>query len=704
MNTKDKSVNLDSIIDSIVNTSSSVVETVTSFVETAVDKITNAISDINFDIGAIKRPLGLDTSDFSDSTVIEMAEKLLDIQRANDDTKVSATDSSSSDSSEEKTTKSADDIIDMVNGSLGYLNDQIAKFASYIPTDSALGKTLQSVILSFTDGAQEYKDGISETSFGSYMENSWDTFLSDFSASAQAGVTINFLGTTPLNSGSNRDSLFGTMMLGCPFLFNDMSDPNNRAFINSLVKDGKFLSLTPGMPKYNGGHNTQNDANSIYKQTKTSSQMISYLLKNGLDSTFNSKDKRYYTFESSYEEYFAYLETMLNTIWVKLGLANSEQNGTFNLLSFFNVKDNNKIKPDGSKTLLEQYQHSIGFFVNPASAISESVNNSKTGFGIGQDANNASDNYQKILYLTGMGTGGAAQNSVKSAGMTAQLSSQLGSLLTETFSTASSVGSLLSSKADSKLAKVGLYAAGAAAGAVVDVGKFAYSQDLSAVIQSFQTTNGMKVAYPELWSDSQYSKNINLNFSFVSPYGDPMSIFRHVYVPFCALLCFALPRQAAANGYVSPFFVRADIPGLLTSDLALISDITWTKGGGNNLWTKDGLPRAIDCSITITDLYEFLAMTKRLSYLSANPSYTVFLDNMAGMCRTTDGISEDSINEYFGNLIDRVNGVGTGVGLWNKNTVNKRYANEYGSNLDRPSATSSIDRYSVPWLHNSSLT
>ena len=102
----------------------------------------------------------------------------------------------------------------------------------------------------------------------------------------------------------------------------------------------------------------------------------------------------------------------------------------------------------------------------------------------------------------------------------------------------------------------------------------ATNQDLSSIVQAFSVTNGMKVMYPNLWQNSNYSKNLNFNFNFVSPYGDPLSIFQYVYVPFFSLLAFALPRQAAQNGYVSPFFVRADIPGLFTSDLALISDVT----------------------------------------------------------------------------------------------------------------------------------
>ena len=101
--------------------------------------------------------------------------------------------------------------------------------------------------------------------------------------------------------------------------------------------------------------------------------------------------------------------------------------------------------------------------------------------------------------------------------------------------------------------------------------------------------------------------------------------------PLAAILCFAMPRQADANGFVSPFFIRADVPGVFTSDLAMIANIQITRGGSDNIWTKDGLPREVEVSFDIYDLYNYLAITKRLSFLSANPSYTTWLDSLAGL-------------------------------------------------------------------------
>jgi len=538
-----------------------------------------------------------------------------------------------------------------------YISDAMSSIESYVGSvvtgTGSLATAINGAVSALADGLKDYEDGVSETTFGSLMEASWEgngssSFLTSM-ASANNTYTVNILNSTPLDSGETRSNLYGTMILGTPFLFNNMSDPNNRVLTNTLIKDGRYLSLTPGMPKYYGGSYTQTKTDSIYYQTTTPDEMLSYLLRNGLDKSFANNDKRYYTFEAKYKEYFAYLEAMLNPIWIKLGLASSTGSNTFNLFSFFDIKKSSNTtddKIDAMKydTLKSQYKSSIGYYLNTSSSVSESVSNQTTSFGseLSARTNSASEAYQKLSFITGMGTGGSTMESRRKIGVGINEASQLKSYYTENFTTAQSYYSTVKGATGSALLGI----AASAAGALIDTTRLSATEDFSSLIQSFATTNGMKVIYPELWNDSSYSKNINFNFVFTSPYGDPLSIFKYVYVPFCSLLAFALPRQAAENGYVSPFFVRADVPGLITSDLALISDITWVKGGDANLWTKDGLPRSISCTLTLTDLYPYLSMTKRYSFLSANPSYTVFLDNMAGLCSLNQDNSDDPLNDY----------------------------------------------------------
>lgn len=607
---------------------------------------------------------------------------------------------------------SAENLISGISSGINTATSTIAgylkEFSKYSGS-SALGGTISGIANALANNLIAYQDGITETSFGTLQEESWgnatsESFLQYFKEANQSVTNesdrrVDILKSTPLDSGENREALYGTMIMGCPYLYNAYADPFNRTLVNTLIKDSRYISFTPGMPEYHGTSYALTEASQMqYKQTEDGWEMLNYLLRNGLDDSFSNKDKRYYTFKTDYKAYFSYLETMLNAVWIKLGLAKS--GNTFNIFSFFNIKDNSSngnIAPEKYDELLEKYNHSLGFFLSSSSNIAESVSNSSTSTGgeLASQVNSSSDTYQRLNYITGMGTGGPTRNAMRSAANVVSFAENMRDFMSSTFQYAAEGFSN-----DNKL----LALVKGTIGAGVDITKLTTSQDLGSIIQSFSVANGMRVVYPELWSDSNYSRSISLEFNFVSPYGDPLSIFKYVYVPFCALACFALPRQAAENGYVSPFFVRADVPGLFTSDLALITDITWTKGGGNNLWTKDGLPRAMSVSITLSDLYPYLSMSRRLSFLSANPSYTVFLDNMAGLMRRKDDNATDSLNDYFKTLIDRVNGIeNNGNELWNKFNSYKSAENKRISREIKNSISGKLNMGSVPWLHDSNL-
>ena len=577
------------------------------------------------------------------------------------------------------------------------MNDSINSMFSNIESNSALVSVLTKGIAIFSNGAlASYQNGISETSFGYLMENSWsktsDSFLNTF-ASGSSSYTVTINNTTPFDPGENQSNLYGTMMLGAPPIFNNIADPRNRSIINTFLRDGKFLSLTPGYPKYNGSNYLLKTNDDALHQTTTGESMLTYLLKNGIDKSFTEKDRRYYTFKTNYEDYYAYLETMLNTLWIKMGLG-PEDNTHFNIISFFDIVQNGKINPDGATKLLPRYQSSFGFYINPDGVVTESLNSQMTTFGssIASDVNSQSETFQQINYLTGMGTGGAARESARKYSNTLALSNSMTEFVND-----------VASNTISTIKEMASGTMGAVSGAIKlpfavlrDTTSF-LQKDNGAVLQSFATTNGMRVVYPELWSDSGFSKTVNINFEFISPYGDPLSIFKYVMAPFAALLCYAMPRQASDNGFVSPFFVRADIPGLFTMDLGLITDFTWTRGGSQNLWTKDGLPRAISGSFTISDLYPFLAMTKRFSFLSANPNYTILLDNLAGFHAVYDEANESGLNDYWKEMLNRVSGELTSTTLWNKYSTNEREIHKTVANTPQTNRLK-LNGSSIKWL------
>ena len=165
-------------------------------------------------------------------------------------------------------------------------------------------------------------------------------------------------------------------------------------------------------------------------------------------------------------------------------------------------------------------------------------------------------------------------------------------------------------------------------GAKVD-GKLNLSGDLQMSIDS--VLQGTNLVFPEIWKDSQYSKSIGCSFNFVSPYGSPEAIFQYVYLPFSILLALALPRQVGTSSYAAPYILKVDCPGYMTSDLAAITSMDWTKGGNEQLFTKDGLPLAITVNIQIKDLYPVLMLPRDFAHLRHNTGMHGFLDNMAGL-------------------------------------------------------------------------
>ena len=519
-----------------------------------------------------------------------------------------------------------------------------------------IGKALNVLAANFKNN---YIDGVTETSYGRTMESTWSKSSNGFLS--LIGKKVVFNNSTPFDSGSDMSNLYGNMILGVPPIFTNIADPKNRTLTNNYMRDLRFVSITPGFPQYRGSNVLSSGRNDQLQQTTDGNSQLQYLLKNGLDSDSLSKDRRYYTFKPAYEEYYSYLETMQNALWIKMGLSDTPS-GMHSIFTYF---DN---PTEDSRTLKSQYQSPIGFATNEI-AYSESMSNNQTSIGdeYASNVNSASQEYQRLNYLTGMGTGSALANARAKIAKTSTLTR---GALTYVKQTASNFISALSSGEVWYLKLLS-----AAKGAVSDVLSFNATHDVGADIQQLSTTNGMQVVYPELWASSGLARSCNITLKFVSPYGDPESIFHYVMAPLAAIMCFAMPRQADANGFVSPFFIRADVPGVFTSDLAMISNIMITRGGSDNVWTKDGLPREVEVSFDIYDLYNYLAMTKRLSFLSANPSYTTWLDSLASLHAVNTNETDNAMNDYWKAMLNRVSG-GEAIsnGVYNKYSNAEKYS------------------------------
>lgn len=87
-----------------------------------------------------------------------------------------------------------------------------------------------------------------------------------------------------------------------------------------------------------------------------------------------------------------------------------------------------------------------------------------------------------------------------------------------------------------------------------------------------------------------------------SPYGDPMSVFLNIYLPFCCLLAGALPISHGNQAFGSPFFCELYDRGRNTIRIGMIESLSVTRGAGTTAWSQDGLPLGIDVSFSIANM------------------------------------------------------------------------------------------------------
>jgi hypothetical protein len=117
-----------------------------------------------------------------------------------------------------------------------------------------------------------------------------------------------------------------------------------------------------------------------------------------------------------------------------------------------------------------------------------------------------------------------------------------------------------------------------------------------------------RMAFPEVWSDSQFDRTCSLSLKLYSPYGDRLSIFENIYVPLIFLLAMALPKAIGPNAYMTPFIVRTVAKGLFTCDLGIISSISITRGE-EGMRTIEGFNRQMTVSVEIKDLMPKINMS-----------------------------------------------------------------------------------------------
>lgn len=450
-----------------------------------------------------------------------------------------------------------------------------------------------------------------------------DTLSTENVPSIQANIGALLTG----DSDSDLDFSTGLRGLwGMPYAFTDITDPipgaitrntsdgqqwfYGRVFTETFLSDMPVLVITAGVPSF------MTQASEDDKKIAMTAIMQNDPSKSEKIAEYNIDGGgiEYFTFKESMAEYYGYVNFMCRGIasFLNLGETNrtmSEKFKRFFLAPFLGndiVKDPAKVnwqyypkRKEINQFAGDSYANYIACYVDPNSSGGESMSNSTTQ-SVLSDINSLSDKSRDLGFMFAHLSGTDAK----------MFTDDVNEKLTKDF----------------------------AEDAMKDSN---FSKRFNAMVFSTAAVlkNGGKMIFPEIWSGSSYQKSFSITASFHSPYGDPMSIFLHVLVPFVHLFCLAAPRQLGVNGIMSPFLVRAYIKGEFCCSMGIVDSFSFKKGGQGDAWSLDGLPLSIEVDMSVNELYSSMSIS-RVENLSdalgiAGMNYplsnTMLLDFMANL-------------------------------------------------------------------------
>ena len=148
---------------------------------------------------------------------------------------------------------------------------------------------------------------------------------------------------------------------------------------------------------------------------------------------------------------------------------------------------------------------------------------------------------------------------------------------------------------------------------------------------------GGYIEIPKIWENASCDlPKIEYTLQLRATYGNKMSIFTDIYVPLAMLLAGVLPMNTGQNSYTAPFMVEAFRKGRNVCRMGLIESLSVQRGVGNNGWSVDGLPTAIDVTLSIADLGPVLSMPIErpalfTDFFDDHTTYSDYIGVLAGL-------------------------------------------------------------------------
>lgn len=357
-----------------------------------------------------------------------------------------------------------------------------------------------------------------------------------------------------------------------------------RVYKKHILDNAPVLLLTPGVPKFMDEFDEDTKADVLTAIGGEQSNAI-------LDQLIGDESGMYYTFEHRFDEYYTYVNTILNAMANLLGIGGRTYNGR----SLATYKWQHFSGASGYKGIITSRQI-VPFYVDAQSQATESFSNGTGESALSENVNNVQAFAREVQFVIG-GAGSAKFKEILEGGVNNALSG-------------------LSS-------------------ALQKFDRIIPTRVLNKLIGGFGTLiNGGKIVFPEIWQGSEFGKSQEVTIRLSAPSGDAYTVYTEILVPMVHLLCMCAPRQMGKNGYQSPYIVRAWYKSMFSSDLAIIESMQVTRGDKGK-WTKDGLPLSLEITLSIKDLYKLLSISKRDGALGTdliqNPLLLSYISNLCGI-------------------------------------------------------------------------
>ena len=367
------------------------------------------------------------------------------------------------------------------------------------------------------------------------------------------------------------------------------ADSFGRKYAEKIVARMPLLLITPGVPKFMATYSDSDKRTILEYFTGYASNAV----EGSLNSLLN-KDGRFYSFKMDYQGYYEYVNALCRAVAHYMGIEDERVNGV-RLGSFDWLGD---IQSDLSKVI--RYTKSVAFYIDSDKQIQESYSNDTGASMLKDKINGLSDSARELQFIMG-GSSYLAKNGA------------LGDMADRMFS----AGDTNNIETTNQF--------------VNDILGNGIGGMFSRITSNIQTlVSGGKLIFPEIWTDSSTGgTSWDITMKLHCPNPTPLGLYMDIMVPIIHCICLTAPKYATANGYTSPYLVRAFYKGMFNVDMGIITNLSISKGSEGS-WSREGIPTSAEINMTIKDLYQSFMISKQETIMN-NIGLLDYLANMCGI-------------------------------------------------------------------------